>query len=97
MPDTPDVDKPRIVDALNQKYATTLPVGVVEVAVTLGFTSWAALAADAEVPPVATVTMLGYPVRFDATLCAPEEVWIEGAKGDAVRVWPEPKEESPDA
>jgi hypothetical protein len=95
MPETPE-DKQRIVDALNRKYATTLPVDVLEIAVAAGFTSWRTLAADADLDPTAPPTLLGHPVRMDATLCAPEEVWIEGPQGDAVRVWPEPAKD-PDA
>jgi len=40
------------------------------------------------------LTLLGIPVRIDGTLCAPDEVWIEGPTGDAIRVWPAP--EKPD-
>jgi hypothetical protein len=41
-----DDRKRQIVDALNRKYRTSVPVEVVEVAVALGFTDWTALAAD---------------------------------------------------
>lgn len=40
---------------------------------------------DAEEEPTA---VFGMPVRYDATLCAPGEVWIERSDGTAVRVWP---------
>ena len=39
-------------------------------------------------PPAPPLKVVGIPVRLDATLCAPDEVWIEGPTGDAVRVWP---------
>lgn len=42
-----DEEKHRIVTALNQQYRTTLPVGVMEVAVSAGFTTWSALKAEA--------------------------------------------------
>jgi hypothetical protein len=94
MPEPSNVDKQRIVDALNRKYATTLPIDVVEMSVAIGFASWGTLAADADVDPIAPApTLLGHPVRLDATLCAPDEVWIEGPTGDAVRVWPDPEKE----
>lgn len=32
--------------------------------------------------------LLNVPVRLDATLCDPGEVWLEGPDGKAVRVWP---------
>lgn len=48
---------------------------------------------DQETP----LTLLGIPVRLDATLTAPDEIWIEGPTGDAVRVWPEPAKDPPDA
>jgi hypothetical protein len=81
------------VDALNRKFATALPVDVVEMAVASGFTSWRTLAADANIDPDAPVTLLGHPVRLDSTLCAPDELWIEGPGGRAERVWPEPVKE----
>jgi hypothetical protein len=33
------------------------------------------------------VPVFGIPVRRDATVCAPDEIWIEGPTGEAVRVW----------
>lgn len=33
------------------------------------------------------------PVRLDATLCAPGEVWLESPAGDAVRIWADDPEE----
>lgn len=35
------------------------------------------------------LTIMGIPVRIDETLCEPDEVWLENANGDAVRVLPE--------
>lgn len=43
------------------------------------------------------LTLLGIPVRLDATLCEPDEIWIEGPRGDAVRIWPAPEEDPLDA
>lgn len=49
-----------------------------------------------DIDPTDPLRLYGMPVRLDATLCAPDEVWIEGPTGDAVRVWPNVKDE-PDA
>jgi len=43
------------------------------------------------------LTLFGMPVRLDATLCAPDELWIEGPTGEAVRVWPAPAKDPADA
>jgi hypothetical protein len=48
-------------------------------------------------PEKVPVSVFGIPVRVDATLCAPGEIWIEGPSGDAVRVLPEPEKDPPDA
>lgn len=42
-----DDGKARIVDVLNRRYRTTLPVEMVESAVAAGFTSWALLQDEA--------------------------------------------------
>lgn len=41
---------------------------------------------DDETPSV--VTILGIPVRVDATLCEPDEVWVEAPGGTAIRILP---------
>jgi hypothetical protein len=43
------------------------------------------------------MTLRPFPVRTDATLCAPGELWVEGPDGRAERVFPEPTKEPPDA
>lgn len=36
----------------------------------------------------APLTLMDIPIRLDSTLAAPDEVWLEGLRGDAVRVCP---------
>jgi hypothetical protein len=81
-------NKQQIVDALNRKYACTLPIEVVEMAVSAGFTSWQTLAAEAEIDLSRPVTVLGLPVRLDATLCDENEIFFESKDGTAVKVFP---------
>lgn len=53
--------------------------------------------ADPDDPPdVETpIEICGIPVRVDATLAAPGEIWLERHDGDAVRIWPPtPSEDS---
>lgn len=51
--------------------------------------------ADPDDPPDdTTLDICGIPIRLDATLAAPGELWLERHDGEAVRVWP-PTPEDP--
>ena len=47
--------------------------------------------ADPKTPPPPDdppPTVFGVPIRVDATLADPGEIWLEQPDGEAVRVWP---------
>jgi hypothetical protein len=54
MADTPRLTRAEqllIVEKLNQRYGTTLPIEVIEVAIVCGFTTWEALRREVEDDP----------------------------------------------